>query len=114
MTKAIRKVRAAKKSITLRDVVVHMQGMEQRLTKRIDGTDARVGSLTTRVDTLTTRVDTLTTKVDKLEVNLTKRIDSLERDLTTRMDSLGEDLIATLKDTIKIRQHVGMPVPMED
>ncbi|MSR87109.1 hypothetical protein EXS70_02965 [Candidatus Peribacteria bacterium] len=85
-----------KKSVTLRDVVVHMQGMEQRLTKRIDGVDVRVS-----------RVDIGLTKLDN-------RLTEVEERLTTRIDALDEDLTATIMDTVKIRKHVGMAVPVDE
>ena len=78
-----------KLSITLKDVVVHLQHMERRLTKRIDDVDEK-----------------LTNRIDGVEGKLI----GLEERVTRRMDALEEDLTATIKDTIKIRQHVGMAV----
>ena len=79
--------------ITLRDVVVHMQHMEVRLSGKIDNLDKRLSS-----------------RMDTLEIHM----DLLEERLTARMDALEEDLTATIKDTIAIRRHVGMPLPEEE
>ena len=89
-----------KKSITIRDVVNHMQGMEQRLSKGISNVDKRV--------------DQLNGRIDQLDHKFTHRMDSMEENLTRRMDALDEDLTATIMDTIKIRKHVGMAVPDEE
>lgn len=107
MPNATRKTSSGKKSVTLCDVVLHMQGMEKRLTKRIDGTDARLDALGSRVGHLSTRLDTV-------EKKLTLRMDRLEENLTGRMDALEEDLTATMKDTVKIRRHVGMTMPIDE
>lgn len=78
---------------TLRDVIVHMVHMEQRLSARIDANTASIQVLTVHVDTLT------------------KRMDIFEKVFTERMNALEEDLTATMRDTIVIRGHVGMPIP---
>jgi len=70
---------ADSKDITLRDVVVHMQNMEQRLSSKIDEN--------------TQRINENTHAIQNLEI---------------RIDVLKEDLTATIKDTIKIRKHVGI------
>ena len=85
--------------LTLRDVIVHMEHMEQRLSARIDH--------------LSVRVDKNEIAIRTLGQRLTGRIDLLERNLTTRMDALEEDLTATMQDTVKIRRHVGMTVVEE-
>jgi hypothetical protein len=84
--------KAKAKDITLKDVVVHMQHMEQRLTSAIDQNSR---------------------DIRHVEAKLTTRIDSLEDTLTRRMDAL-EDLTATIQDTVKIRRHVGMALPDEE
>ena len=71
------------KDITLKDVVVHMQHMEQRLNAKLEEHDK---------------------KFDRLQ----KTMGTLETNLTQRMDTLEEDLTATMKETYSIRQHVGM------
>ena len=73
--------------ITLRDVILHMQHMEQRLM---------------------TLISANTTAIQKIDHRLTARMDKLEYNLTIRMDALEEDLTATMKDTFLIRQHVGL------
>lgn len=70
------------KDITLKDIVVHMQSMGQRLSG----------------------------DMKKMERRLNIRIDTLEERLTTRIDALDEDLTATMQDGLKIRKHVGMAV----
>lgn len=79
--------------ITLRDVVVHMQSMEQRLSAGIKQNK---------------------TAIERLDTGLTTRIDHLEKNMNERMDALQEDLDAVANDTLAIRRHVGMPVPIED
>ena len=90
--------------ITLRDVVVHMGHMGQRLTTEMKNMEQR-----------------LTKKIDDVDAKLSRRIDSLDAGLNSRMDILEEridaldvDLTATIKDTIVIRRHVGMPYPKDD
>ncbi|HLD71256.1 MAG TPA: hypothetical protein VI873_01405 [Candidatus Peribacteraceae bacterium] len=82
------------KDITLHDVVEHMQNMEQRLS-------GEMKDLSTKFDdvgrSLIGRMDRLTIRLSMVETNLLERMDALEEDLT-----------ATMKDTMKIRQHVGM------
>ncbi len=101
MKKKVKKVIGKVKDITLRDVVVHMEYMEQRLSSKIDDVDKSLSS-----------------KIDGVEKNLSSRIDENTRateqnsrdirDLRLDVNALGEDLVATIKDTVKIRQHVGM------
>lgn len=97
-----------KKSITLRDVISHIQGvktelstdmkqMEQRLTKRIDNVETG-----------------LTKRIDGVEKSLSTRINEVESNLSDRIDGLGKDIDVTMRDTIKIRQHVGIAVPDEE
>ena len=89
-----------KKSITLRDVIVHLQHMEVRLTARIDAVEQRVSALESRVD--------------RLERNLTTRMDNLEREFKASIEMLEGDLVAVIKDTLIIRRHVGMQIPEEE
>ena len=81
--------------ITLRDVVNHMSAMEQRLSGEIGATAKEIVSVEQRLSA-------------KIETN-TKAVHAL----TQRIDALEEDLTATILDTIKIRGHVGMPVPSD-
>ena len=74
--------------ITLSDVVVHMEHMEQRLSSRITGTEIEMKGM-------------------RIEMK------GMEERLTERIDAVEEDLTATMQDTMRIRAHVGMPVPTE-
>ena len=67
--------------ITLKDVISHMQGMEQRLTKRIDDVDARLTRQIDRVErNLTGQIDAIDQRLDALEIErLPKRMKKLER-----------------------------------
>lgn len=89
-----------KKSITLRDVVVHLQSMEQRLSKDIQNVDKRLTDVETRLTGLIRRVET--------------RLTDVEERLTARISALEDDLTATMWDTVKIRKHVGMALPDEE
>ncbi|MBI4129141.1 hypothetical protein HY464_00440 [Candidatus Peregrinibacteria bacterium] len=102
--------RRDKKEITLRDIVVHvghmgqrfsseMKSMEQRLSSRMDGMEKRLSS---RMDGMEKRIGGLSSDMKSMETHLTDRIDALDEDLT-----------ATMHDTMRIRAHVGMPVPTE-
>lgn len=82
--------------ITLRDVVIHMQHMEQRLSEKIDA-------------------NTVSIRLLKIEVyDLKTKVNDLEDTFTSRMDALDEDLVATMKDTMGIRKFVGMPMPSQE
>jgi hypothetical protein len=63
--------------ITLKHLLIHMQGMEQRLDKKIDGVEQR-----------------LDRNIDSVKVKLTRRIDSLERNLTMQIDIIDKRLDA--------------------
>jgi hypothetical protein len=84
------------KDITLRDVIIHMQHMEQRLSAAIAGNTAAIAGNAKDIRSLNGRLDVL-------EENLTHRIDTLE-----------EDLHVTIKDMLGIRRHVGMGIPEDD
>ncbi|NOS68212.1 MAG: hypothetical protein HOO67_07710 [Candidatus Peribacteraceae bacterium] len=75
-----------KKAITLRDVISHIQGVKSELS----------------------------TDMQHMEQRLTKRIDDVESNLMERIDGLGQDIMATAKDSLKIRRHVGMAIPEDD
>lgn len=98
----VKKKSSGKGGITLRDVVVHMEHMEQRLSSEITGVKADVRGLKADVTGLKTDVQGI-----KVEMK------QMERRLTQRIDALDEDLTATMKDTLRIRKHVGMPLPLE-
>ena len=83
------------KDISLRDVVIHMTGMEQRLS-------AEITSIRKATESNTKEIRANAVAIQDVKETLTQRIDALEEDLT-----------ATILDTVKIRQHVGMPVPSE-
>ena len=94
MTKADDTTIGDAKDITLHYVIVHMQHMEQRLSAKTDDTERR-----------------LSLKIAGVKNGLSAKIDANThaiQDLTLRIDALEEDLTATIKDTIKIRRHVGM------
>jgi len=91
-----------KKGITLRDVVAHIQAMKGEVLLKIGGLEKRMGGLEKRMDGLEKRMDGLSGDMKSMETRLTERIDALEEDLT-----------ATMQDTVRIRAHVGIPVPME-
>ena len=94
MKKKVQKSAGKVKDITLRDVVVHMEYMEQRLSSAIDDVKKNL-SLT----------------IEDVEHGLSSKIDQNTkeiRDLRLDVNALGEDLVATIKDTVKIREHVGM------
>ena len=84
-----------KKGITLRDVVAHIQAMKGEVLLKIGGLEKRMGGLEKRMD------------------GLSGDMKSMETRLTERIDALEEDLTATMQDTVRIRAHVGIPVPME-
>lgn len=88
------------KDISLRDVVMHMTGMEQRLSRGIETNTKEIAAVEQRLSA-------------KIETN-TRAIQDVKETLTRRIDALEEDLTATILDTVKIRQHVGMPVPSEE
>jgi len=86
---------ARKGRITLRDVITHIQGVEQSLSAKIDGVDRR----------LSAKIDNNTRAIEGNTMDI--------RDLRIRIDALEEDLTATIKDTMKIRRHVGIAVEEE-
>ena len=87
---------SGKKNVTIRDVVIHMQGMEQRLTKRIDGVENGLSVLSKKIDANTSRIN-------EVESNLLERINGLD-----------QDIMATMNDTVHIRRHVGMALPDDE
>lgn len=87
------------KRITLRDVITHIQGAKGELKEDIKGLKDDVKGLKEDVKGIRKGIRNLSTRVDEVEKNLTERIDALDEDLT-----------ATMQDTVKIRQHVGIAV----
>jgi len=83
------------KDITNTVLLEHMHGMEQRLSKKID------------VNTKSIDANSKSIK------GLAQCMDTLETHLTERIDALDEDITATIRDTVKIRRHVGMHVASE-
>lgn len=82
--------------ITLRDIITHIQAvrsdmrdMGQRLQNDMKNMEQR---LSKKIDANTDAITVLTQRVDALE----------------------EDLTATIMDTMKIRQHVGLSVAAEE
>lgn len=98
----VKKKSSGKNGITLRDVVIHVGHMGQQLSAEIQGVKADVTGLKADVAGLKTDVQGIKVEMKQMEQRLTQRIDALDEDLT-----------ATIKDTIRIRQHVGMPVVLE-
>jgi len=84
----MKKVKKKQKAqgITLKDVMAHIRGMEERLTCRIDENTRGIAENTRGIAQNTAAIQ-----------NLTLRIDALEEDLT-----------AVIEDAFKIRKHVGM------
>ena len=93
---AVHKANDGGKDITLRDVITHVT---QRFTK-LEGD-------------MQTMEQRLRTDMQKMEHRLNVKIDTSTANLTDRMDALEEDLVATIKDTVRIRRHVGMRLPSD-
>lgn len=81
--------------ITLRDVLRHMQHGFTRLEGKVDAN--------------TKGIEANAKAIEKNRL----AVDKLRNDLTARIDALEEDLTATIRDTVQIRRHVGMPVADE-
>lgn len=73
--------------------------MEQRLSRGIETNTKEIVAVEHRLSA-------------KIEVN-TRAIQDVKVTLTERIDALEEDLTSTILDTVRIRKHVGMPVPSE-
>ncbi len=94
------------KRLTLRDVITHVQGVKSELSTEMQNMEKR---LTKKIDANTESIGHNTRGIRGLH----QRVDVLEKNLTDRIDALEEDLTATMKDSVKIRRHVGMAVPRE-
>ena len=70
--------------ITLRDILLHMQGMEKRLTDRMDGFDARMDGFDARMGGFDSRMGGLEQRIDRMERNLTRQIQAIDE----RLDAL--------------------------
>lgn len=81
--------------ITLRDVINHMEHMEQRLSARLDAHDQRFNAIDRQFTDVKVQVQHLNVRIDRLE---------------TRIIALDEDLTATMGDIVFIRKHIGIPV----
>jgi ribosomal protein S15P/S13E len=79
--------------ITLKDVIIHMQHMEQRLTKKITDSEQK---LSARIDINSRDIRLLSIKIE---------------DLTAHVEQLDVDLQSTNVAMLTIRQHVGMSMP---
>lgn len=99
------KKRAKGKDITLRDVVVHMQAMEQRLSSKIEINTKKIDENTEKIEENT---HSLAQNTSGLHQNTVAT-----RDLINRVDALEEDLVAVIKDTVRIRKHVGIATEEE-
>ncbi len=86
-----------KKDITLRDVIVHMENMQQQLSGQIAGNTAAITQNSRDIAQNSRDIAQNSTDIQDLKQTLTERIDALEEDLT-----------ATMKETYAIRKHVGM------
>ncbi len=117
MAKAKPRTSPGKKSITPHDVVVHMQGMEQRLTKRVDDNTRAIAHNTRAIahnaDAIAYNTRGISENSSDLRT-LTQRVNTMEDKVMCRLDALDEDLTATMTDTLKIRRHVGMAVPDDE
>ena len=100
-----KKKQRQKHDVTLRDVVNHMSAMEQRLSGRIDANTKAIEAHGKAIETHGKTIEAH----GKIIGGNTEAIQAL----TERIDALEDDLTATIMDTIKIRGHVGMPVPSE-
>lgn len=94
---------SGKKGITIRDVIVHMQHMEQRLLKGIGESTSGIVANTIAIR-----------NVEKRLANVETELIETREHLTARINALDEDLTATIRDAVKIRRHVGMAVPDEE
>ncbi|MBI1812623.1 hypothetical protein HYR82_02480 [Candidatus Peregrinibacteria bacterium] len=93
------------KGITLEDVVVHVQHLGQRLDTRIDALEKKFEkNMDGMEQRLNKRMDGMSLKIDANTVAI--------QDLSAYVNALDEDLRATTLDTLKIRRHVGMALPM--
>lgn len=117
---------------------VHFDGMGKRIDgmgKHMDGMDQRIGGLEQYMKGMEKRLTTaIRANTDGIALNtgaiaensraiaengkdiflIHRRIDIFETNVTQRFDALDEDLTATIKDTLMIRRHVGIPVPDEE
>ena len=81
--------------ITLRDVINHMQHMEQRLSGQIKENAQGIKQNTQAIA--------------DLNVSINDRMDQLDR----RINALDEDLTATIEDSIKIFSYISLlPKPL--
>jgi len=86
--------------VTLHDVITHITNMKQQFAEVMKVMESH-----------------LISRIDDMESRLTVKIDANTEAiavLTQRVDALEEDLVATIEDTLRIRGHVGMPVPTGD
>ena len=105
-----KKQKVGKKSITLKDIFVHVQYVGQRIV----GLEERMGGMEKRIGSMASDIQKLDKKIDGVEKKLIIRMDTLETNLTERINGLDADLTATQNDTIKIRKHVGMALPNDE
>ena len=106
MSKKKRAIVGKKKSITLRDVIAHIQGVKNSLSEEIQGMKGEMQGM--KGDIRGIKVD-----MHSMERRLSAKIDRNSEDIITlgnRVYALSEDLTATIRDTIKIRAHVGIPI----
>jgi hypothetical protein len=85
--------------ITLKDVISHMQGMELRLTKRIDDGDAKLAK---RIDSVEVGLSGLSRQIDRVERNLTGQIDAIDQ----RLDAI--EIESLPKRVKKLERTVGI------
>jgi len=86
---------ATKKDITLRDVVRHIQGVKQGLQKEIRELRGEVKEVNGNLH------------------GLERRVEEGFREAKEHREAPQEDLVATMRDIVSIRRHVGLPVPSE-
>ncbi len=87
----------ADNEITLGVIMQHMQGMELRLTRRIDDVDHRLSGLNGRVDNLDK-------KLDRIYHNLSFQIDAIDK----RLDEIEIEQLP--KRVTAIERHLGLAV----
>jgi len=91
--------------ITLKDILEHMRGMENRLDAKIDALDIK----------FTEKFDFLDKKIDHVEEKLTQKIENAEIKLSTQISNIDERLdtveIEQLpKRVTKLEKHTGLVV----
>ena len=74
------------KDITLRTILDHMRGLEDRINKRFDGIDMRFNAVDARIDllgrNLTRQINAIDKRLDEIEIaKLPQRVERIEQHL---------------------------------